>query len=94
MIFVMLPLFLMVAGASYGAPQKSVKGKRWSKEQSDRWYAQQPWLVGCDYIPSNAINHLEMWQAETFDTTTITKELKLAHSIGFNTLRVYLHTIA
>lgn len=94
MIFVMLPLFLMVAVASYGAPKKGVKGKIWSKEQADKWYAQQPWLVGCDYIPSNAINQLEMWQAETFDTTTIAKELKLAHSIGFNTLRVYLHSVA
>jgi O-glycosyl hydrolase len=32
-----------------------------------------------------------MWQAETFDTITIDKELALAGSIGFNTLRVFLH---
>lgn len=56
--------------------------------------AEQPWLVGCDYIPANAINQLEMWQAETFDTVTIAKEMTLAKSIGFNTLRVYLHSLA
>ena len=32
-----------------------------------------------------------MWQAESFDTVTIEKELALAESIGFNTLRVFLH---
>jgi len=31
------------------------------------WYAQQPWLVGANYVPASAINQLEMWQPETFD---------------------------
>ncbi|GEO04714.1 hypothetical protein AAE02nite_23780 [Adhaeribacter aerolatus] len=47
--------------------------------------------MGCNYTPFNAINQLEMWQAETFDLTTIDKELALAESLGFNTLRVFLH---
>ncbi|WP_246150994.1 cellulase family glycosylhydrolase [Adhaeribacter aerolatus] len=63
----------------------------WSKEQANAWYAKQPWLLGCNYTPFNAINQLEMWQAETFDLTTIDKELALAESLGFNTLRVFLH---
>ena len=64
---------------------------RWSKEKADAWYAAQPWLVGCNYIPRTAINQLEMWQADTFDLKTIDQELGWAHDTGFNTLRVFLH---
>jgi hypothetical protein len=63
----------------------------WSKEKAADWYKQQPWLTGCNYLPVTAINQLEMWQAESFDSATIDKELALAESIGFNTLRVFLH---
>jgi hypothetical protein len=51
-------------------------------------------LVGCNFIPSTAINQLEMWQAETFDPETIETELGWAESIGFNTMRVFLHSLA
>jgi hypothetical protein len=67
---------------------------RWSTEKANEWYARQPWLVGCNFIPSNAINQLEMWQAETFDPVTIERELGWAASIGFNTVRTYLHDLA
>jgi hypothetical protein len=66
---------------------------RWSIEKAAAWYAQQPWLVGCNYIPANAINQLEMWQADTFDPETINRELQWAEDLGFNTLRVYLHDL-
>jgi hypothetical protein len=68
--------------------------KRWSKEQASAWYAKQPWIVGCNFLPSTAINQLEMWQAETFDPKTIDRELGFAESIGMNAVRVYLHDIA
>jgi hypothetical protein len=67
---------------------------RWSVEKVNAWYAKQPWLVGCNFIPSTAINQLEMWQADTFDMKTIERELDLAKGLGFNTLRVYLHDLA
>ena len=67
--------------------------KRWDVEQANDWYARQPWLVGCNFIPSSAINQLEMWQAETFDPTTIERELDWAASLGFNTIRTYLHDL-
>ncbi len=67
---------------------------RWTPEQAQAWYAQQPWLVGCNFTPSTAINQLEMWQAETFDPETIARELGWAQSLGFNTVRVYLHDLA
>lgn len=66
----------------------------WTKEQANTWYQQWGWLRGCDFIPSTAINQLEMWQAETFDTATINRELGWAASIGMNSMRVYLHHLA
>jgi hypothetical protein len=68
-------------------------GERWTKEQANSWYKGQPWLVGCDYLPSNAINQLEMWQPDSFDAATIDRELGWAESIGFNTVRVFLHDL-
>jgi len=67
--------------------------ERWSEPQANAWYDKQPWLVGANFIPSNAINQLEMWQADTFDAVTIEKELGLAESIGMNTVRVFLHDL-
>ncbi|MBW7891450.1 MAG: hypothetical protein H3C48_10605 [Chitinophagaceae bacterium] len=65
----------------------------WTKEQANDWYNKQPWLVGCNFLPSTAINQLEMWQPETFDTATINRELGWAEAIGMNTIRVYLHDL-
>lgn len=65
----------------------------WTPAQAWEWYRRQPWLVGCNFIPSTAINQLEMWQMETFDPETIDFELGLAASLGFNTARVYLHDL-
>ncbi len=66
---------------------------RWSEDRANQWYAQQPWLVGADFIPSTAINQLEMWQADTFDPETIDRELGWAENIGMNTMRVFLHDL-
>src|SRR5688572_30556851 len=64
---------------------------RWSADKANTWYAQQRWLVGANYIPTDAINQLEMWQADTFNTAQIDKELAWAAGIGMNTMRVFLH---
>jgi hypothetical protein len=68
--------------------------ERWSTDQARRWGDQMPWLVGCNYGPSTAINELEMWQAETFDVVTIDRELGWAQGLGFNSIRVFLHDLA
>jgi hypothetical protein len=65
----------------------------WSKPAAKTWYDRQPWLVGANYAPANAINQFEMWQPETFDPATIDKELGWAQGIGMNTMRVYLHNM-
>src|ERR1035437_6318384 len=67
--------------------------QRWSEEQGNVWYAQEPWLVGSDFIPANAINELEMWQQPTFDPQEIDKELGWAEGLGMNTMRVFLHDL-
>lgn len=68
--------------------------KRWSAEKANNWYKQYDWMSGADFLPSTAINQLEMWQKDTFDPKTIDKELGWAEDIGFNTMRVYLHSVA
>ncbi len=67
--------------------------ERWSPERAEKWSATQPWLVGCNYLPSSAVNQLEMWQADTFDPETIDRELGWAEEIGFTSVRVFLHDL-
>ena len=66
---------------------------RWSSKKINEWYSEQEWLIGSNFLPSTAINQLEMFQTETFDEKTIRKELGLAKSLRFNSMRVYLHDL-
>ena len=66
----------------------------WPTQRANSWYAAKGWLRGCDFIPSSAVNQLEMWQAGTFDPATIDRELGYAQSIGLNCMRVFLHHLA
>ncbi len=75
---------------SFGAENDTA---RWSEEKAAAWQREHGWLVGCNFSPSTAMNQLEMWQADTFDTATIDRELGWAQSIGFNSVRVYLHDL-
>ncbi|MBQ9431861.1 MAG: alpha/beta hydrolase [Kiritimatiellae bacterium] len=64
----------------------------WTKEQAWEWYNRQPWIRGCNYMPASAANRIDMWQEygskERFEE--MERELALAHSIGFNAVRVLL----
>ena len=66
---------------------------RWSEEKATRWYAQQPWLSGCNYIPSNAVNQIEMWSKDSWSPELIETELGWAEELGFNTMRVFLSSV-
>jgi len=79
---------LLVSGLATRAQQG-----RWTEKEAADWYAKQPWLVGSNYIPANAINELEMWQAGTFDPKRIDTELGWAEATGLNTMRVFLHDL-
>lgn len=86
---------LIIFGCQTNVPKPEAKIRDvWTKEQANQWYKPWGWLRGCDFIPSTAINQLEMWQAESFDTATINKELGWAENIGMNAMRVYLHHLA
>src|SRR5258706_1550729 len=81
---------LVMVGTSMSVVAAEVAG-RWPAERANEWYRQRPWLVGSNFIPSTAINQLEMWQAETFDLPTIDRELGWAQQLGFTSMRVFLH---
>lgn len=98
-----LCLFFIILSASFGVTSfaqtakqtnKSKTAVRWTAEKANAWYTHKGWLRGCNFIPSTAINQLEMWQAESFDTATINRELGWANSIGLNVMRVFLHHLA
>jgi hypothetical protein len=66
---------------------------RWPQSKAQEWFDKNGWVAGCNYIPSNAINQLEMWQESTFSPDLIKKELAMAADLGFNTIRVFLHQL-
>lgn len=80
-------LALLLASSLAGARE------RWTADAANGWYAQQPWPLGSNYIPANAINQLEMWQADTFDPQRIDRELGWAQQLGMTTMRVFLHDL-
>lgn len=85
---ILTTLLVVIALGSLNAQE------RWSREKAQDWYNQHDWLSGANFVPSTAINQLEMWQEDTFDPETIDRELGYAEQIGFNTMRVYLHSLA
>jgi len=65
----------------------TVTDGRWSASQACDWYARLPWLCGFNFMPSSAVNFLEMWHRDTFDPDTIRRELSWAADAGYNALR-------
>lgn len=90
-LLAVVTLLLVTLAPAGGA---SAQTSRWPEDRANQWYAQQPWLVGANFLPSDAINQLEMWQADTFDPKEIDRELGWAQGIGMNTMRVFLHNLA
>lgn len=86
--------FQSTAQQSTVLPEIIEPQKKWSLEKANDWYNQHKWITGANFLPSTAINQLEMWQADSFDPLTIDRELGWAKEIGFNTMRVYLHSLA
>ncbi len=89
--FIFLSLFLL--GCSSVRHETVAPREKWTEAQANAWYAKKPWLVGCNFMPSTAINELEMWQAETWDPKTIDRELGWAEGLGFTSVRVFLHNL-
>ena len=69
--------------------------ERWTCEQAWVWYNQMPWLRGCNFLPSDCCNRIAFWQELDFEKhlETCDRELALARSIGYNSIRVILEYI-
>ncbi|MCG8310637.1 MAG: family 43 glycosylhydrolase [Cytophagales bacterium] len=95
-ILTSLILLFAIAACNSNREHSSVhekQARRWSVDQANHWYDQLPLLVGGNYVPSSAINQLEMWQQDTFDPDRIDFEFRKASEIGMNTMRVFLHDL-
>lgn len=67
--------------------------ERWTAAEATAWWEARPWVCGFNFLPSTAVNFLEMWQADTFDPSRIETELGWAAEIGFNAFRINLHPL-
>jgi hypothetical protein len=92
--FLAIVVLLAFAACQPKQQVKQIVSARWSEAQAQQWSKENGWLCGSNFIPSTAINQLETWQAESFDTATINRELGWAEAIGMNVMRVYLHHLA
>ena len=63
---------------------------RWSEARAKDWWQARPWVCGFNFLPSTAVNFIEMWHPDTFDAATIERELGWAGDIGFNAIRINL----
>ena len=88
-------VFMIAALIATGSCASAVGAQtpRWPEQKANTWYAQQPWLVGSNYVPKSAINQLEMWQEATFNPDKIEREFAWAEAMGMNTMRVFLHDL-
>lgn len=86
-VFIIICVFVF---ATHVTAQNNI----WSVEKANKWSKKWGWLRGANFQPSTAINQLEMFQSETFDTITIDKELAWAEDLGMNCMRVFLHHVA
>ena len=65
--------------------------RQWTEQEINEWYAKQPWLRGTNFLPSDCINRLDMWQSfgREEHLKTAETELKLSEETGFNTVRLW-----
>ena len=90
-LFLLVAVIVASSVSGTASDNKVAQGKKpWSAQEAWKWYKDQPWLVGFNYIPASAINTTEMWQKETFDPVTIEREMALAEGIGLNCARVFV----
>ena len=82
-------VWVVIAFTLLNSGRLRAQTSRWTEDKAKSWYEQQSWLVGSNYVPTDAINELEMWQAQSFNAAQIDKELGWAESLGMNTMRVF-----
>lgn len=95
----MRPVVLLLALAACASPSEDSPVVPSTRDAEGRmtldaawaWHDAHPRLTGVNFVPSTAVNELEMWQDATWDPATIDRELGWAEDLGFDTLRVFLH---
>ncbi|MBP3462212.1 MAG: hypothetical protein J6J72_01290, partial [Tyzzerella sp.] len=65
---------------------------QWSKERVWEWYNERPWIRGCNFMGSDIVNWLDMWQEYRFEEKlqTADREIELLVKTGYNTIRTLL----
>ena len=65
---------------------------KWSEEKVWDWYDRVGWLRGCNFMPSNCANRIDMYQNYDWEDhyKCAEEELALAHELGFNSIRIIL----
>ena len=63
---------------------------RWTPARAREWYADQPWLCGVNYMPSPAVNWIDVWQRQSFAPDVMARELDWAAALGLNSVRLGL----
>ncbi len=68
---------------------------KWTTEKAWAWHEAQPWLRGCNFLPSDCCNRVALWQELDFEQhlATTDREFELAARTGFNSMRVILEFI-
>jgi hypothetical protein len=66
--------------------------QRWTEEQIWEWYNNRPWITGCNFIPHNIINSVELWQEQDHEEVMkgVEFDIKLAADLGLNSFRMGL----
>lgn len=85
LLLLILGLFLCETGKCATSAQT-----RWTVEEAKAWGEKNPWYCGFNYVPSNAMNDVEIWDKRTFSPKVIQREFALAKGLGFNCVRIFL----
>jgi len=84
---------LTLSAQKYYDVSNEESSARWSLEKAQEWGKANPWYCGVNFVPSYAINDVEIWSKETFSAESIRRELALAKSLGMNCVRIFLQYI-
>ena len=71
---------------------KNAMNGQWAKERVWEWYEARPWIRGCNFMGSDVVNWLDMWQEQGFEEKlkTAEEEIALAAKTDFNAIRTLL----
>ena len=53
-------LFLLLLFLAFSV-RGQIAAERWSADKAWKWYNENQWICGFNYIPANAINYTAMW---------------------------------